>query len=357
MDRRLGRGPSSSSRGSLCSSPVPSEKGRAKRSPWCSAPRSSPGLSATGCSPRKPGTAASRRDPSLADLFYASFFPLAYAAVVLMLRREITRTLPATWLDGAVAGLGAAAVCAAFAFHAIVLAMGPGASAFGVAVNLIYPIGDVLLLALVVGGTAVLPGRRLPWMLFAAACAINSVGDTFNLFATSGASTRVGDVINGVAWPSAILMISISVWVPAGRRDLLQTARVAGFVLPGVGGHRRSGDPVRRGGPAPGEPGRPRPRDRHAGRRGHPSRVVDARSAHPHRGAPPPGGDRRAHRARKPSEAQQPARCLLRRPCGPGDSRVATSRSSSSTSTTSRRSTTHSAIRLGTTCCASSAHG
>jgi diguanylate cyclase len=173
--------------------------------------------------------------PSLADLFYASFFPLAYAAVVLMLRREITRTLRATWLDGAVAGLGAAAVCAAFAFHAIVLSMGPGASAFGVAVNLIYPIGDVLLLALVVGGTAVLPGRRLPWMLFAAACAINSVGDTFNLFATSGATTRVGDVINGVAWPAAILMISISVWVPAGRRDLLQTAKVPGFVLPGIG--------------------------------------------------------------------------------------------------------------------------
>ena len=40
----------------------------------------------------------------------------------------------------------------------------------GVAVDLIYPIGDVLLLALVVGGTAVLPGRRLPWLLFATAC-------------------------------------------------------------------------------------------------------------------------------------------------------------------------------------------
>jgi diguanylate cyclase len=164
-------------------------------------------------------------NPSLADLFYACFFPLAYAAVVLMLRKELKRTLPATWLDGAVAGLGAAAVCAAFAF----------VTAFKAPVNLVYPIGDVLLLALVVGGTAVLTGRRLPWMLVAAACAINSVGDTFNLFASSGHTSQVGDVINSVAWPTAILMISISVWVPAGRRDLLQTGRVPGFVLPGIG--------------------------------------------------------------------------------------------------------------------------
>jgi diguanylate cyclase len=178
---------------------------------------------------------ATAPNPSLADLLYACFFPLAYAAVVLMLRKEIKRMLPATWLDGAVAGLGAAAVCAAFAFHAIVLSIGSNVSAFVVAVNLIYPIGDVLLLALVVGGTAVLPGRRLPWLLVAAACGINSIGDTFNLFASSGASTPVGDVIDGIAWPTAILMISIAVWVPAGRRDLLQTGRVPGFVLPGMG--------------------------------------------------------------------------------------------------------------------------
>jgi diguanylate cyclase len=178
-------------------------------------------------------TAATAQSPNLADLFYACFFPLAYAAVVLMLRKEIKRLLPATWLDGAVAGLGAAAVCAAFAFHTIVLSIGAHPAA--VAVNLVYPIGDVLLLALVVGGTAVLPGRRLPWMLVAAACAINSIGDTFNLFATSGRPNPLGDIVDGIAWPTAILMLSISVWVPAGRRDLLQTAKVPGFVLPGIG--------------------------------------------------------------------------------------------------------------------------
>ena len=63
----------------------------------------------------------------------------------------------ATWLDGAVAGFGAAAICAAFAFHDVSLSAGGGTAS--VAFNLAYPIGDVLLLAMVVAGTAILPGR------------------------------------------------------------------------------------------------------------------------------------------------------------------------------------------------------
>ena len=170
--------------------------------------------------------------PSLADAFYIAFYPLAYAAIVLMLRREIKKLLPATWLDGAIAGLGAAAVCAAFAFHAVIRSLGGDVSGIAVAVNLIYPIGDVLLLALVVGGTAVLPGRRLPWLLFATACAVNGVGDTFNLF---GSTSQVGVVFNGIAWPTAITLMSISVWVPPGKRELLEGGKLPGFMLPGAG--------------------------------------------------------------------------------------------------------------------------
>jgi diguanylate cyclase len=173
---------------------------------------------------------ASVGEPSLADAFYVCFYPLAYAAIVLMLRKEIKRLLPATWLDGAIAGLGAAAVCAAFAFHAVFRSL--GGDPFGVAVNLVYPIGDVLLLALVVGGTAILPGRRLPWLLFATACAVNGVGDTFNLF---GTTEQVGIVFNGIAWPIAITLMSMSVWVPPGRRELLQGGKLPGFLLPGCG--------------------------------------------------------------------------------------------------------------------------
>jgi diguanylate cyclase (GGDEF)-like protein len=171
--------------------------------------------------------------PSVADGFYLAFFPLAYLALGLMVRRESARLVPAIWLDGAVAGLGAAALCAAFAFHGIVRATGGGSAS--VATNLAYPVGDVLLLALVAGGSAVLTGTRLgTWSLVAAGCALNAAGDTFNLFSSSGAS-HVGSVVDGIAWPSALLLMSMAVWLRPGRANVLGHQAVPGFLLPGLG--------------------------------------------------------------------------------------------------------------------------
>jgi hypothetical protein len=119
--------------------------------------------------------------PSWADLFYIGFYPLAYIAAVKLLRQAMGRLSRPNWLDGLVAGLGAAAVCAAFAFHDIVHAA--GGSALSAATNLAYPVGDLLLLSLVIGGTVLLSGRgTMPWFLLAAGVALNVIGDTFNLF-------------------------------------------------------------------------------------------------------------------------------------------------------------------------------
>ena len=54
--------------------------------------------------------------PSLADVFYVTFYPVTYFALMLLLRSDVKRFSLASWLDGGVAGLGAAAICAAFAF-------------------------------------------------------------------------------------------------------------------------------------------------------------------------------------------------------------------------------------------------
>ena len=170
--------------------------------------------------------------PSVADGFYLLFFPLAYLALGLMVRRHATRLVPATWLDGVVAGTGVAALCSAFAFHRIEHVAGGGAAA--VATNLAYPVGDVLLLAMVVGGTAVLSGgRRGSWYLVAAGCALNAAGDTFNLLGSTNAGA--GSVVDGVAWPAAILMMSVAVWLHPARPSLLGHDEAPGFALPGLG--------------------------------------------------------------------------------------------------------------------------
>lgn len=168
--------------------------------------------------------------PSLADAFYVTFYPVAYVALMLLLRANVRRFSLASWLDGAVAGFGAAAVCATFAFKDVLTQA--GGSAAGVAVNLAYPVGDVLLLGLVVGGAAIVSGKRkLPWLLLAAGYALNTVGDIFNVL---GSTSHVATVFNDVAWPVAILLVSISVWVrsPAGRPVLSEEA--PGFALPAL---------------------------------------------------------------------------------------------------------------------------
>jgi diguanylate cyclase (GGDEF)-like protein len=176
--------------------------------------------------------------PSIADGFYLGFFPLAYVALVLFVRGQAGRLTSANWLDGAVAGLGAAALCAAFAFRALEHSAGQHGLAVGV--NLAYPVGDVLLLLLVGGGSAVLSGRqRLPWLLIALGISFNVLGDTANLLQGSGmlrgmGSGQFGVVVNQIAWPISMLLMSIAMWVPRGAAKPLALAKAPGFILPGT---------------------------------------------------------------------------------------------------------------------------
>jgi diguanylate cyclase (GGDEF)-like protein len=171
--------------------------------------------------------------PSVADGFYLAFYPLTYIALMLLIRREVGRFDVSVWLDGAIAGLGAAAACAAFAFHGIEASAGGGAAA--VATNLAYPVGDLLLLALVFAGTAILPrGRKGPWLMLAAGFAVNVVGDTSNLFQSSFGASHVGSAFNAIAWPTYILLVSASVWLRPRRPRPLSETRSPGFLLPGL---------------------------------------------------------------------------------------------------------------------------
>jgi diguanylate cyclase (GGDEF)-like protein len=171
--------------------------------------------------------------PSLADAFYVAFFPLAYVAVVLFMRGQVRQINSPSWLDSVVAGLGAASVCAAFAFQSVASATGEGTLA--VVTNFTYPIGDLLLLALVVGSTAMLSGRRkAPWMLLASGMAMNVAGDTFNLLGSASGAAHVGAVVNGIAWPVSIVLMSMAVWVPGGFADPRALPKPTGFLLPGL---------------------------------------------------------------------------------------------------------------------------
>jgi PAS domain S-box-containing protein len=171
--------------------------------------------------------------PSFADPLYFAFFPLALAAILIFTREETSRGDPANWLDGAIAALGMAALCAAFVYSSLDnLIQGPSLT---VATNLAYPVGDLLLLGFVAGSAVVVAGRsRATLLLIAAGLAVNAAGDTFNFLASSSSGSQVGTIMNAMAWPISIVLFAMSMWVGDRRSTRFASRHLSGFVVPGL---------------------------------------------------------------------------------------------------------------------------
>jgi len=168
--------------------------------------------------------------PSPADLCYLGFFPLASIALVLFMRGEIKRGDALRWLDGAIAALGMAALCSAFAFHGLEHLFENTSPAM--AMNLAYPVGDLLLLGLVAGSVVVASSRARPALvLMGLGLAISATGDTFNFV---GEASNVGQIVNAVAWPTSILVFAMSMWVRDDGSSLPSLKHLSGFFMPGL---------------------------------------------------------------------------------------------------------------------------
>ncbi len=128
--------------------------------------------------------------PSLADVGWLGFYPAAFAAILKLTRRlRVDRSSTLTLLDGAVAGLGAAAVCAAVALPQVAAsAAGPDTSWPVTLTDVAYPTGDLLLLATLVA-TLVVARFRVPaaaWALFAVVVALVCCDSTYLAGIASG---------------------------------------------------------------------------------------------------------------------------------------------------------------------------
>ena len=172
--------------------------------------------------------------PVLANYLWVGFFPLAYVGVMMLMRQEVRKFTSANYLDGVVVTLTCAAAFAAFAFGAIQHAAGD--DPVTVAWNLIYPVGDILLLILTLGAAALVPGgRRTRWYLMAAASLANAIGDICALFDNGIGATHFGYFWNSIAWPASLFLFSLSVWVASRRPDESELKETSsGFVVPGI---------------------------------------------------------------------------------------------------------------------------
>jgi len=175
--------------------------------------------------------------PSVADGFYVMFFPLCYLSLMTLIRRGNRKSLVTTSLDGLIAGFAVAAVSAAYLFNPVLKAN--GGSHMSAATLLLYPVGDLLLLALVVGALTILPKEYRRFLVIAGiAMASNATGDLFNLLQPT---SHLGYIANGAAWPVSLLMLAIATWVqpatasaPLLNAETAANERKAGFWLPAL---------------------------------------------------------------------------------------------------------------------------
>jgi len=162
--------------------------------------------------------------PSVADAFYLAFYPLVYAGLALLLRSRMQDIRRDLLLDGVIAGLTIAALCAALVFGAIVEAT--GGDPLTVATNLAYPIADLGLIGLVIvvlGITGWHVDRA--WGCVLVGCAVFGVADTVYLYQTA-AGTYVQGTIVDAGWAAGIALVAVAAWQP---RRAVAAVRVDGF--------------------------------------------------------------------------------------------------------------------------------
>ena len=178
--------------------------------------------------------------PSVADAFYLAFYPPTYLALVLLVRHRISRFNASVWLDGLAAFLTVAAVGAAVLLE-VVFASNEGKLS-AEAVNLAYPLADIVLLALVVavfGIASWRPGRA--WALIGAALALSALADAVYLYESAVGSYTSGTILDAL-WPAALLLLAFAAWSSSTRhtdrrlegRPLGAAPAICGLVALGV---------------------------------------------------------------------------------------------------------------------------
>ncbi len=167
---------------------------------------------------------------SIADVFYLAFYPCVLASLILLMRRRVRATASATvWLDGIISGLAAGALCAAFTFGEVVSLT--GGAPLTVAVNVAYPVADLVLGSLVVAIIG-MRGWRLDatWLWLLAGLLVFAVGDSAYLY-QNAAGTYVNGGMLDLLWPLALLLIGFAGWQQR-REDTLLPQESHGIALP-----------------------------------------------------------------------------------------------------------------------------
>lgn len=170
------------------------------------------------------------QSPSAADPEYLAFYPFLYAGLLLLMRSRLKSVPLPIRLDSLVCALAAAAV-------GVALRAGPMHAAAvrapaTVLVGLVYPWGDLVLLALTAGMLPILGWRTgFRWVLLVVGFVAFAVADTAYLFETADGAYRVGTTLDSL-WPAASLLVAMASWAPWSSTPPPPRHRLGSYAVP-----------------------------------------------------------------------------------------------------------------------------
>jgi diguanylate cyclase (GGDEF)-like protein len=153
---------------------------------------------------------------TLGDVGWLGFYPACYVALGMIVRARVPRLPRSAWLDGLIAATAAGAVGAALYLPRLIDSAA-GAPTPTLVVNLAYPVGDLMLLALVVGVfTATGWHVDRMWLLFAGGLVASAVADAVYLQQLA-LDTYVSGGLLDTLWLASVLLMAAAAWQPAPR--------------------------------------------------------------------------------------------------------------------------------------------
>jgi diguanylate cyclase (GGDEF)-like protein len=159
-----------------------------------------------------PGQVTSAPFPGTSDFLWLVFYPAAFLTLGLLVRARVRHFYASLWLDGGVGALVVAALACEFLLPPIIA--GTGGSLSSVVADLIYPLGDLLLLGFVVAVLAVTawrPGRVLGLVALGLTLGALADGSSLYLSATGHTGASVFDSL----WPASAVVLGLAAWQPA----------------------------------------------------------------------------------------------------------------------------------------------
>jgi two-component system, cell cycle response regulator len=165
-----------------------------------------------------PGQVTAGSFPATSDVLWLTFYPASFIALGILVRARARHFYPSLWLDGAVGALALAALACEFILPPLLA--GTGGSLNSVVGELVYPLGDLLLVCFSLGVLAVTgwrPGRALGTV--AVGLALGGIADGLSLYWS--ATGHSGSSIFDPLWPASAVALGWAAWQPARPSEVV----------------------------------------------------------------------------------------------------------------------------------------